>query len=83
MRSHLIRIGNSRGLRLPKALIEQTGLEDEVELEVKGNTIVVSKVRPTRAGWSEAFAAMHERGDDRLLDAAPSTNSWDKDEWRW
>ena len=67
MRSRLIRIGNSRGVRLPKAFIEEAGLEEAVELQVRGGAVVISSRRRARAGWAEAARGMHEAGDDRLL----------------
>ena len=54
MKARLVRIGNSRGLRLPKAVIEQVGLDDEVELVVEGRRIVITPARRPRAGWAEA-----------------------------
>lgn len=84
MRTRIVRIGNSRGIRIPKPLLEEIGLEGEVEVKVEGNTLVVRPIRPTRCGWTEAFAAMAERGEDELLDrVAEPTSSWDEEEWRW
>jgi antitoxin MazE len=88
IRTQIIRIGNSRGVRIPKPLLEQAALGDEVELEVQGQQIIVRGVRlrdvPARAGWEERFRQMAEQGDDRLLDAEPiSTTTWDDEEWIW
>jgi len=84
MRSRIVRIGNSQGVRIPKPFLEQTGLQEEVEIEVEGNRIILYPVTQSRAGWAEAFASMAERGDDALLDGdIPSVTSWDEDEWRW
>lgn len=68
MKTRLVRMGNSRGVRLPKVLIEQAGLSDEVELEVRGNAIVIAAQRRPRAGWAEAAQALHAEGGDALLD---------------
>ena len=43
MKARLVRIGNSRGIRLPKAVIDQAGIDDEVELEVRENQIIISE----------------------------------------
>jgi antitoxin MazE len=84
MKTRIIRIGNSKGIRIPKPLLAQTGIEDEVEIEVKDNRLVVSRVTGTRQGWSEAFKRMAERGDDLLLDADTIPASrWDEEEWEW
>jgi len=84
MRAHLVRVGNSRGLRLPKPLLRQAGLEGDVEIDVERNALVIRPVRRARAGWDDAFARMARRGDDRPMDIteAPTTR-WDEDEWRW
>lgn len=66
MRVPLIRIGNSKGARLPKGVIEQAGLGDEVELEVKGGEVILSSGQPSRAGWEAAAWACREAGDDDL-----------------
>ncbi len=64
----LIRIGNSKGVRLPKTVIEQAGLKDEIELEVKDGKVILSSAKPSRAGWEAAAQACHEAGDDDLGD---------------
>lgn len=84
MKINIVRIGNSKGIRLPKALLEQCNLVDEVELTVEDNRLVVSAAKALRSGWDEAFAAMAEEGDDTLLDRdADLTTEWDTVEWRW
>jgi antitoxin MazE len=54
MKTRLVRIGNSRGLRLAKPLIEQLGFEDEVEMRVESGTLVIRPSRVVRAGWADA-----------------------------
>jgi antitoxin MazE len=82
MRSTLVAIGNSRGVRIPKAFLKQAGLRDEVELDVRGSQIVIRAAKRPRAGWAEAFARMAARGDDAMLDA-PTPTEWDESEWEW
>ena len=82
MKSRLIRIGNSRGVRLPKPLIEEAGLQEEVEVQVRGGALVISSRRQPRAGWAEAARQMRDRGDDRLLEG-PTATRFDDEEWRW
>jgi antitoxin MazE len=82
MKAKLVRMGNSRGIRLPKQLIEQAGLTDEVDLEVQGNTIVIVAQKAPRAGWSEAARRLHDESDDRLLDP-PTPTHFDEAEWQW
>jgi antitoxin MazE len=82
MKARLVRIGNSRGIRLPKPLIEEAGLSDEVELRVRGGTIVITPSTAVRAGWAEAAARLAGRGEDQLLDGGLPTR-FDHDEWTW
>jgi len=80
--TRIVRIGNSRGIRLPKALLQQAQLGEDVELLAKPGRIVVRGIRRTREGWAGAARAMHEHGDDRLLDA-PTTTRFDEEAWEW
>ena len=82
MKTKLVRIGNSRGIRLPKPLIEEAGLPDEVELEVRKGAIVISPANGVRSAWEEAAEAIHEDGEDQLLDAVVKTR-FDDEEWEW
>lgn len=85
MKMQLIKIGNSRGVRLPKSVIEQVGLEDGIELEVRSNEVAIRPAkRKPRAGWAESFKAMAEAGDDALIDGPlPSLTKFDEEEWEW
>ena len=67
MKARLVKIGNSRGIRLPKPLIEEAGLEDQVEIRARKGAILIQPARAPRSGWAEAAQTMHERGEDRLL----------------
>ncbi len=82
MKTHLVRIGNSRGVRLPKPLIAQAGLSEEVELRVQGGAIVIARVSAPRSGWEDAARKMRQRNDDRLLDPLTPTR-FDHEEWEW
>jgi antitoxin MazE len=84
MKTRIVRIGNSQGIRIPKPLLEQTGLSGEVEITVQDNSLIIQRIRQPRAGWAAAFKQMAERCDDALLDdAPPSLTRWDEDEWEW
>jgi antitoxin MazE len=79
MQAKLISIGNSRGIRLPKAIIAQAGLKDDVDIAVSAGAVVIRPARATRAGWAEAAKKCHANGDDgALLDGL--TNAFDA-EW--
>lgn len=80
----IIRIGNSKGIRLSKSLIEQYNMKDEVLLEAKKDSIVIRPVENPRANWGKAFEKMRFRGDDVLLDeGAEHASDWDEEEWQW
>ncbi len=71
MKSRIIRSGNSQGVRIPRSLLDQSGLSGEVELEAKENGIVIRAPDDPRAGWEAAFTEMHASGDDALLSRPP------------
>ena len=84
MKTKIVRIGNSQGIRIPKSLLHQCHLDGPVEVDVQGNQLVVRSASAPRSGWDAAFRAMHQAGDDKLLDREPAAPSrWDRDEWRW
>ncbi len=84
MKTRVVRIGNSRGIRIPKVLLEQTGLPEEVEISAEGDCLVIRPANKPRTGWAAAFEAMAARGDDGLLDDhGPTLSNWDQTEWEW
>jgi antitoxin MazE len=84
MRTRIVKIGNSQGVRIPKLLLERSNLAEEVELEAEDDRIIIRSTRQPRDGWEGAFRQMAERGDDALLDGGPpAQSSWDEDEWQW
>jgi antitoxin MazE len=82
MRARLIRIGNSRGVRLPKPLIEEAGLSDEVEIQVRDGAVIIRPIKVRRAGWAESAKALRASGGDGLLDP-PTPTRFDEEEWEW
>ena len=82
MKTRIVQIGNSRGIRLPKVLLEEAQLADEVELRAERGRIVIRAAGRPRAGWAAAARRMRERGEDRLLDPLTSTR-FDEEEWKW
>jgi len=86
IRTRIVKVGNSQGVRIPKPLLELTGLAgaDEVEVQAEGDHLVIRAARRARAGWAARFKEMAARGDDRLLDSEPPTlTGWDEAEWEW
>ena len=81
-RARIVRIGNSKGIRIPKVLLEHAQLPDEVELQAENGRLIVRAARGPRAGWAAAAHTMHDQGDDQLLDAT-TVSRFDEKEWRW
>lgn len=82
MKTNIVAIGNSQGIRIPKILLEQSGLSGEVELEVRDEGILIKRSKQARQGWNEAFSQMAAHNDDELLiegEASATT----RENWRW
>lgn len=84
MKARIVRIGNSQGVRIPKPLLDHSGLGTEVEIEAQAGQIVIRAATRPRQGWEEAFRSMAAHGDDVLLDSdAVGSGIWDDEEWEW
>ena len=86
MKVKIIKIGNSKGIRIPKVLLRQTGIDDEVNLEVEDNQIILRPSKKSvRKDWNNSFRKMAEVNDDKLLDKGHLFNqtAFDQDEWDW
>jgi antitoxin MazE len=83
MRARVIKIGNSQGLRIPKPILDQTGILDDVEIEVEKNQIIIRPIKNVREGWDAAFKMMVETGDDESIIDKNISYSWDEEEWQW
>jgi antitoxin MazE len=84
MKARVVRIGNSRGIRIPKAIIEQCHLHGAVDLEIQQGQLVIRSAIKARVGWDQAFEQMHRHGDDQQMDReSASTSKWDRKDWTW
>jgi antitoxin MazE len=82
MRSQIIQIGNSQGIRIPKTLLEDSGIKGVVDLELHPDGILIRNAEKPRAGWDEAFRQMAENDDDeKALDEART--EFEKKCWQW
>jgi antitoxin MazE len=81
-KARIVRIGNSRGIRIPKTLLDEAALPDEVELHAEPGRLVVQAVRQPRTGWAAAASQMRARHEDQLLDQ-PIPTSFDRTKWEW
>lgn len=84
MKTRIVRIGNSQGLRLPRPLLDLAGFapDAEVDVEARAGELVVRPLHGVRAGWADAFARMARAGDDTVLDP-PAATDFDAAEWQW
>lgn len=82
MKTQIIQIGNSQGIRIPKVLLEDSRITGEVDLELHADGILIRNAQRPRAGWDEAFKAMAENEEDELPDGRTSTE-FEKKEWQW
>jgi antitoxin MazE len=83
LKTDLIRIGNSRGVRIPKPVIEQCGLGQRVELQVGNNRLVISPDQRRRQGWEGLFRAAGPSVRDELLLETTEPSEFDREEWKW
>ena len=86
MKTKIVQIGTSFGIRIPKALLEKSGLKGEVVVDARKHQIVIRPSKKVRQGWEESFKRMAKSGDDRLLDSEEvlsRQSNWDEDEWTW
>ena len=81
-RTRIVRIGNSRGIRIPKTLLDEAALPEEVELHAEPGRLVVEAIKRPRTGWATAAARMRARRGDQLLDQSTPT-AFDRTEWEW
>ncbi len=84
MKTNIVTIGNSQGIRIPKILLKQSKLSGEVELEVKGESIIISPARKPRQGWTEQFKqSLAENAEKEEFFGENIQNSFDEEEWEW
>ena len=81
MKTRIVRIGNSQGVRIPKPLLEQAGLPEEVDVSAERGRIVITPATPPRATWAAAAAAARAQDDDQR--DTPTPTRFDETEWTW
>lgn len=84
MKTRLISVGNSQGIRIPKPLLKETGLFGEVDIHAEGTSLVIRPAKKPREGWDAAYAAFAKEYRDTEFDEIPfSLSQWDDEEWEW
>lgn len=82
MRTKLIKIGNSKGVRLSRTLIEQYDLKENIVLEPTDNGILISSGKASRLGWEEQFKTAAKKSD-KTNPWQHISNKFDEEEWTW
>lgn len=83
IRTRLVKIGNSQGIRIPKVMLDQLRMTDLIELEIQNDQLLVRASKTPRSDWAAAFQRMADNGDDQLLDQDSLPTSWEETEWEW
>ncbi|WP_341790642.1 hypothetical protein [Rickettsia endosymbiont of Polydrusus tereticollis] len=83
MHAEIIKIGNSKGLRIPQAFLKQCKIRNTVNLTVKNHSLIITHYEEIRDGWEESFSLMAKKKDDYLLDENYIDPSLDTEEWEW
>jgi antitoxin MazE len=82
MKLPIRRVGNSKGIILPQAIIAQCGFQEMVEVKIEDDTLVITKpASHPREGWEEGLSKMAQAGHDQLL--MDFSNRFDEEEWEW
>jgi len=80
MRTNLIKIGNSKGVRITSNIIKECELGNEIEIKVLDKKVIIEAIREPRSDWNSSFEKMHKNKEDLLINE--SSNDFDKD-WEW
>lgn len=83
MQLNLVRIGNSKGIRLPQSLIQQCGFTDIVEAKLVNRSLVLKPVKHPRKNWEKIFKSEKDIEDDEIKDFLDVPSRWDEEEWEW
>ena len=84
MKAQIVKIGNSRGLRIPKPILEECELSGEVELEVRADGLLIKPSKVPRLNWEESFKKIAENEDDEMIiENSGAPTSFEKEGWRW
>jgi len=81
MKTNIIQIGNSQGLRLSKSILDQCNIKKNIILKIINNKIIIEPDNESRKGWNEIFTKMAENKDDKLL--IDDSIDLDNGDWEW
>jgi antitoxin MazE len=85
--AHIIHIGNSFGVRIPKAILQELGFKKNTDLvfKITENGLLISPEKKAREGWEQEFKSSKKKPKESSLlgEFSEFSNEFDKDEWRW
>jgi antitoxin MazE len=81
MKAQIIQIGNSQGIRIPKAVLEETKLSGEVGMEVTPEGLLIRNIKRPRGDWDAVFKSLADSDDDLALNEA--NTGFSRKEWQW
>ena len=81
MRTDVIKIGNSKGIRIPAVILKECNIADKIELEVQDGKIIIKPIESPRKNWDNEFKKMHYNGEDKLI--IDDSFDLDTEEWEW
>jgi antitoxin MazE len=84
MKAKIVRIGNSQGVRIPKIMLTDSRLEEDVELEICDEGILIRPAKNPRQNWEAAFLEMaDEDADELIIDDREAATEFEQESWRW
>ena len=83
MKAQIIQIGNSQGVRIPKVMLEDSGIKGDVELELCPDGILIRNVSKPRSNWDAVFRSLADHDDDIATSENLSSTRFEKKEWHW
>lgn len=84
MKAKIVRIGNSQGVRIPKIMLNDSRLDEDVELEICDEGILIRPAKNPRQNWEAAFREMaDDDADELLIDEQDAPTGFEKESWRW
>lgn len=84
MKAKIVRIGNSQGIRIPKIMLSESCLEEDVEIEVCDEGIIIRPAKNPRQNWETAFREMaDEDADELLIEDRDAPTAFEKGSWKW
>jgi len=83
MKAQIVQIGNSQGLRIPKVLLEESGIKGDVELEICPDGILIRNISKPRSDWNKKFKLLSDHDDDAPRSVHASSSKFETKEWQW